>query len=306
MTSPFVAPLKDPRRQLIDDLLQATSRTFALAIPLLPEPLKAEVGVGYLLFRIADTLEDAERYPRDERIAELGRFIELLGEPTETNALSAAEHWRGRPASTNVDYNRLLEETPAVIAELATCDPNATESLKRNVIRSALGMAETLRRADAAGSFALDSIDELRRYCYYVAGIVGEMLTELFQLRLEPSDASRALADDAAAFGEGLQLVNILKDAEDDAHDGRVYLPVSVPRAEVIELARENLTAAERYADSLKAACAAEGVVAFATLPRTLAEATLDVIAAGDGVKVSREVVMAKVAEALATAGTVE
>lgn len=286
------------RRQLIDDLLQATSRTFALAIPLLPEPLKSQVGIGYLLFRIADTLEDAERYPRDERIAELGRFIELLGEPTEANAIAAAKHWKQRPASTNADYNWLLNETPAVIAELNACEPDAAQSLKRHVVRSALGMAETLRRADEGGSFALDSVDELRRYCYYVAGIVGEMLTELFQQRLSPSDASRALTTDAAAFGEGLQLVNILKDAADDAQDGRVYLPAATSRAEVFELARANLAAAERYAGHLQQAGAAEGVVAFATLPRTLAESTLDVLQSGAGTKVSRDTVAAKLAAA--------
>src|SRR5580658_3414801 len=48
----------------VDRLLLHTSRTFALAIPQLPEPLRREVGVAYLLFRIADTFEDATRWPR--------------------------------------------------------------------------------------------------------------------------------------------------------------------------------------------------------------------------------------------------
>ena len=43
----------------VNDLLVKTSRTFALAIPLLPEPTRREVGLAYLLFRIADTFEDA-------------------------------------------------------------------------------------------------------------------------------------------------------------------------------------------------------------------------------------------------------
>lgn len=286
------------RRALIDELLQKTSRTFALAIPLLEEPLRAEVGVGYLLFRIADTLEDAERLDRDERVRELGRFIELLGEPTDSNAREAAAYWSAHPPSTNADYNRLMGETPAVLAELRSLEPEAVEILKRQVIRSALGMAETLRRADADGSFRLGTIDELRRYCYYVAGIVGELLTELFQRRLNPSPGRDALAEDAAAFGEGLQLVNILKDADADAGDGRVYLPKDAPRDAVIAMARENLTGAERYVDHLTAAGAEGGVVAFATLPRTLAEATLDVLQSGDAVKVTREVVAAKLAEA--------
>ena len=39
----------------LDDLLEKTSRTFALAIPLLPTPAREAVGLAYLLFRVADT-----------------------------------------------------------------------------------------------------------------------------------------------------------------------------------------------------------------------------------------------------------
>ena len=290
------------RRGLIDELLQRTSRTFALAIPLLPEPLRREVGIGYLLFRVADTLEDAERLPRDDRVRELGRFIELLGDPTEQNARQAAEAWAAAPPSDNPDYNRLLAETPALLDELRALAPGANDSLRRHAVRSALGMAETLRRADETGSLSLETFDELCEYCYYVAGIVGEMLTELFANSLPPSDARDALREDAAAFGEGLQLVNILKDAPDDARDGRSDLPPSVPRGRVLEKAREDLAAAERYATNLRRAGAPPGVVAFATLPRTLAEETLRVLAAGQGTKVSREVVAKRLAEALTVA----
>jgi len=56
----------------LDDLLEKTSRTFALSIPMLPEPTRRHVGIAYLLFRIADTFEDAARWPRDRRLAALG------------------------------------------------------------------------------------------------------------------------------------------------------------------------------------------------------------------------------------------
>ena len=44
-----------PAPELLRPLLQKTSRTFALTIPLLPEPLQTDVVVAYLLFRIIDT-----------------------------------------------------------------------------------------------------------------------------------------------------------------------------------------------------------------------------------------------------------
>jgi farnesyl-diphosphate farnesyltransferase len=45
--------------EFLHDLLTKTSRTFALSIPELPEPTMREVTIAYLLFRIADTFEDA-------------------------------------------------------------------------------------------------------------------------------------------------------------------------------------------------------------------------------------------------------
>ena len=39
----------------LEDLLEKTSRTFALAIPVLPEPTRRQVMIAYLRFRIADT-----------------------------------------------------------------------------------------------------------------------------------------------------------------------------------------------------------------------------------------------------------
>ena len=78
---------------------------------------------------------------------------------------------------------------------------------------------------------AAQSIAELRDYCYIVAGIVGEMLTELFLLdRPGLAPAADYLRARSRLFGEGLQLVNILKDADVDASEGRVYIPRGAAR----------------------------------------------------------------------------
>lgn len=285
------------RDDLIDELLQKTSRTFALAIPLLPEPDRKHVGVGYLLFRIADTLEDAERLGRDARLAALQSWIDLLSAPSPAAAEAFAAIHTANPPSTNEDYNLLVGKTPEVFARFFSFDPEVRHAISRHAIRSARGMAETLQAADDDGAFELQTLAQLQQYCYYVAGIVGEMLTDLFTLRLPESAARDALAGDAAAFGEGLQLVNILKDAGSDARDGRTYLPSDATRGQVMQQAREDLQAAERYTGCLAAAGADGGVVAFTTLPRTLAEATLDRLEQGE-VKVTRDVVTEKLAQA--------
>ena len=72
------------------------------------------------------------------------------------------------------------------------------------------------------GNLVLTDLEDLKNYCYFVAGIVGEMLTELFLLgRPTLSGVAAFLRGRAAAFGEALQLVNILKDAAGDAAEGR-------------------------------------------------------------------------------------
>jgi farnesyl-diphosphate farnesyltransferase len=67
------------------------------------------------------------------------------------------------------------------------------------------------------------------RYCYYVAGVVGEMLTELFcdhctDLTHHKAEMMRL----AVSFGQGLQMTNILKDIWDDRVRGACWLPADV------------------------------------------------------------------------------
>ncbi len=273
----------------LETLLDATSRTFALAIPLLPEPARREVTLGYLVFRIADTLEDAECLNRDERIAGLEAFCGVLECGSRSDAERFARQWSALRPTTNGDYAQLLRQTGDVLGALADLDPASEQIIRDHAVRSAMGMMDTLRAADSSGGFELRSIQELKRYCYFVAGIVGEMLTELFRLRLAPSTARDRLADDAAAFGEGLQLVNILKDADCDAIEGRRYLPAGIHLDEVFALARRDLAAARRYVDTLRAAGGEACCIAFARLPLELALAALDCLESeGHGAKLSR------------------
>ena len=55
-------------------LLPSVSRTFALAIPALPEPLADEVTVAYLVCRAADTIEDRPDLPDETRRAAFAAF----------------------------------------------------------------------------------------------------------------------------------------------------------------------------------------------------------------------------------------
>ena len=187
-----------------------------------------------------------------------------------------------------------------MLAAARAMDAGVAAAIALHTRRTALGMAEFVARQDDAGGITLTDIDDLKRYAYVVAGIVGELLTELFALADEHVAAVRAALDaDSAAFGEGLQLVNILKDAPSDAREGRVYLPEGVARQAVVDLARSDLFRAGRYVRTLVDAKAPRGAVLFCDLPVRLAVATLDRLDEG-GSKLAREEVV-RIYEAVIT-----
>ncbi len=263
----------------VERLLLRTSRTFALAIPELPEPLRREVGVAYLLFRIADTFEDATRWPRAERLGALAEFDRLL----RTSPWPRDEAWRlaavwvdARPCD-HEGYLELLGAVPGVLGELDGITPSRRAAILQGTLRTSAGMAGFVSSGSEDGSLRLGTLADLQHYCYVVAGIVGELLTALFLDFAPQLESVRAtLTARSIAFGEGLQLVNILKDADSDACHGRVYLPPGLTRAEILALARTDLVAAAEYVGALQAAGAPRGLVGFTALPVLLARATLD------------------------------
>jgi farnesyl-diphosphate farnesyltransferase len=281
---------RERRMADIDRLLIRTSRTFALAIPLLPEPLRREVGVAYLLFRIADTFEDAACWPQADRLQALADFERLLTAPAPGEAARLAAAWVAARPCEHAGYLELLAETPAVLAELDGFAPSRRAAIVRHTLRTSAGMAGFVARGTADGSLHLSTLADLRHYCYIVAGIVGELLTELFLDHAPELDRGRgALVGNSIPFGEGLQLVNILKDADSDAKDGRVYLPKGLDRGEILAIARDDLRAATDYVLALQAFGAPRGVVSFTALPVLLARATLDRVERfGAGSSISR------------------
>jgi len=270
-------------------LLEKTSRTFALSIPVLPEPTRRQVMIAYLLFRIADTFEDAAHWPPAERIAALHDFNALLSDYSRAKAERLSAAWADRDVAHHAGYRELIAETPFVLDEFFALSPGAVAPIRTHVIRSAEGMASIVARTHG-GSLTLHSIQELKDYCYIVAGIVGEMLSELFLLDRAPlAPIAGFLRERAATFGEALQLVNILKDSAVDASEGRSYLPAGVPKAEVFALARKDLGVAGDYILALQKSGAPRGLVEFTALPVRLAWAALEHVEKhGPGSKVSR------------------
>ncbi|QRN97406.1 phytoene/squalene synthase family protein [Archangium violaceum] len=213
------------------EVLPAVSRTFALNIPVLPGPLDTAVMVAYLLCRIADTLEDEAHGPASAALlTELAR-LSTLPEGWQADAKRfTQEALRVLRAQTPAAELRLLEGTPRVLEALAVHEAPVRGHVAACVATMTEGMGRMGDKGRVSGGgLGLESLEETMRYCYYVAGTVGEMLTRLFTW-YSPAVAERAekLEPRAVAFGNALQLVNILKDVREDLERGSCWLPRTV------------------------------------------------------------------------------
>lgn len=288
-------------RELVARLLHDTSRTFALAIPLLEPPLRDRVGVAYLLFRIADSIEDAPMPGNDRKrrlLTRLQRQVDRVGEGREVDedleglAAEGAQLWPQAPK-----IRALFEATPPLFSMLRR--GGAAEVICRSLSRTIGGMQKYLTDGEAddgaVGDIQLRTLEELWEYCYYVAGVVGEMLSELFLLERPGQAGSRErLLSRGRQFGECLQLTNILKDAEQDAAGRRHLLPSADDRPRVFSQAYQSAAGAREYLAMLRRGGFPGHIVRFCELPLRLAELTLPLVEqAGAGAKLSRGEVLA-------------
>ena len=205
--------------------LDGVSRTFALTIPQLPKDLRHVVGNAYLLCRIADTIEDEPALSTAEKRKYSEQFISVV--KGEVNAIDFAQDLGSQlSAATTSDEHKLIQNTERVIRITHACTAFQRQALERCVRIMSRGMAEFQANASLNG---LSDVAELDQYCYYVAGVVGEMLTELFcDYCPEMAENREKLLELAVSFGQALQMTNILKDIWDDQARGVCWLPRSV------------------------------------------------------------------------------
>ncbi|MFU8893390.1 MAG: phytoene/squalene synthase family protein [Luteolibacter sp.] len=226
-------------------LLKRVSRSFYLSVRLLPAPMRRGVCIGYLLARASDTLADTQKDP-----SLLDAFAERLQSPRgagiQPTALSPAD-----PGE-----KQLLAELPEVFQAFASL-PETESALIREVVTIILsGQRLDMRRFGAANAghiVSLASEEELEDYTWRVAGCVGQFWTRLGFLTLG-EDFSRmdpeSLEAHGIRFGQGLQLVNILRDTAEDLALGRNYLPCA--RETCLLKARENLGDGLIYANAMR------------------------------------------------------
>ncbi len=220
---PIAESLTDLQYQA--QILPGVSRTFALTIPVLPERLADVVANAYLLCRLADTIEDDVGLDHEQKSEFHRRFLAIVKgeEPAEPFAEALLPLLSSRVLA---DERDLVASTATVIRVTASFSRAERDALTRCVSIMCAEMPEFQRRKSLSG---LKDLDDMAHYCYVVAGVVGEMLTELFcvhcpELKPRRDEMMRL----AVSFGQGLQMTNILKDIWDDRQAHTCWLPRSV------------------------------------------------------------------------------
>lgn len=176
-------------------MLRDGSRTFFAASLILPASVRVPATGLYAFCRVADDTIDRG----EDRAAALARLHERL-----------ERIYRGSPEDTPVD--RLFAD-----AVLGFSIPRAYPSALLE------GFAW-----DIANRRYRD-LSELKTYAVRVAGTVGVMMAMLMNVREGP------LLARACDLGVAMQLTNIVRDVGEDAHHGRLYLPLDWLREAQIE-----------------------------------------------------------------------
>lgn len=207
-------------------LLQEVSRSFYLTLRVLPRAVRPQIGLAYLLARATDTIADTKIVaPAQRRMALDALRDRILGSKTQALKFGELAAHQSLPAEA-----LLLERIEEALAAL-----DGFSGADQRLIREVLSIITSGQQLDLArfGEANADRIvaladdRELEDYTYRVAGCVGEFWTKLCRAHLFPDEviSDSFLLTNAVRFGQGLQLVNILRDLPRDLRAGRCYLP---------------------------------------------------------------------------------
>jgi phytoene synthase len=178
------------------DIARREAKNFYYAFVALPKPRRNAICAIYAFMRKADDLADDETLPIEERRRRLDAWL---------------ANWRG------VCHGG--DSSDPVF--LAVRDATERYNIPLNLLDELV--AGVTMDLDQAGSDAPDTyatFDDLYRYCYLVASVVGLVCIRIFGYS---DPGAEKLAEQT---GIAFQLTNILRDVAEDAERNRVYLPL--------------------------------------------------------------------------------
>ena len=246
MLATITNPLK---RSLLRDILKQVSRSFYLTLAVMPADVRDQIGLSYLFARAADTIADTDAIERAQRLQYLKQFrAQFAGEQINRVAIRGIQAALA-PHQTDSAERVLLQRLEDCFQLYLDCTQDDRLRIRRLMGTLPNGMEMDLARfpGDTTADLkALQTLDELDQYTYYVAGCVGEFWTDM-TCGHRPALAHWNVKEMSAIgvrFGKGLQLTNILKDLAKDLQRGRCYIPEAMLKE--VSLTSKDLLQAEK------------------------------------------------------------
>ena len=220
-----------------DIMVRQVSRTFALSIEQLPPLLRNAVSVAYLMFRIADGIEDHETMSPERKVALLEEWAAVL----EGRAPAEGLAHRVDDLDVTDPEVEVIRETPQVLDWLRALPAPFQEPIVAHVHATTRGMARWQQHGPTVEDEA--ALDD---YMHEVAGRVGYLVTDLFAL-YSPAimDRREMLMPLSRECGLALQTVNVVRGIRKDYERGWVFVPqtylsrMGLTRATLLEPASE-------------------------------------------------------------------
>src|SRR5699024_7066356 len=177
-------------------------------------------------------------------------------------------------------YEDAFPEVTLRLAEwIDVCPEGIVEQVKQSTAEMAGGMADWVEK-----EFAVKTKEDLDDYTYYVAGLVGVMLSHIW----EWYDGTKTESKLAIGYGRGLQAVNMLRNQQEDQERGVKFFPDGWDRQDMFAYAENNLALADEYMKAIKT----RNIDLFCKIPLALAKKTLKALQCGRE-KISRNEVEA-------------
>lgn len=260
-------------REDVLDMLEKTSRTFFISITRLPDGLREAMAAGYLCMRAIDEIEDHPALDGETKARLLRDVSHLLQSQIGSKTIEAGL------------FEKLLSphtSLPEVSQKLATWAAYVPAEIAAAIWHNTSAMADRMAYW-ALRDWKIEDRVDLDAYTFSVAGTVGLMICEVWGW----FSNERLDLNHAVYFGRALQLVNIIRNHQEDLVRGADFFPEGWDLAQMIAYARKHLELTSQYMQSLQA----EAFTYIIHLPLELAKATLDAIEQGQE-KLSREAVL--------------
>ena len=211
----------------IDKLLETTSRSFYPTLKYLPKKIRGQIGLLYLLARVADTIADSKVGETEELIEALTQYNDVAqGRKQDLPDLMELAKIQSNP-----DEGELLRNVQKVVDALSVYEKDDQVRMLECLDIIVSGQILDLQRfgiAREGGNISsLQSEEELDDYTFKVAGCVGVFWTKmsLAHMMKLSKEKEELFFENGIRFGKALQMINILRDIPEDLRFGRCYIP---------------------------------------------------------------------------------